>query len=210
MSGGATVPPAYLGLWRRREIRHADGSRDASTRVLWFQGERYHIDLRIPADRPALADAGQLGRMNAAQAAGFGAQIAFAGTTLVDGARCAWHPEIAFPAVSEALDAGWMRFDAPDRLHEAGLDGSYDEDWERLEGGPVAGMRFDEGDGAVGYLLVGASWAAWARGRRDDAYPGRWSEFCFARREHDAWRIVASNHPWLEGQRTTNSPWTRL
>ena len=204
------VPAEYIGLWKRSVIRRADGSRDASTRVLWFQAERYHIDLRIPVDRPARADAGQLAQMSEAQAARFRAQVAFAGSTVVEGKRCEWHPEIAFPAVSDELDAGWMRFDAPDRLHEAGLDGSYDEDWERLEGGPVTGARFDEGGGVVGYLLAGASWRAWARGRRDDAYPGRWSEFCFAQRDGDAWRIVASNRPWLEGQLTTSSPWARL
>ena len=44
-----SVPAAYVGLWRRTVIRRAGGAEDRGTRVLWFQGADYHIDLRIPA-----------------------------------------------------------------------------------------------------------------------------------------------------------------
>jgi hypothetical protein len=62
----------------------------------------------------------------------FGGQSGFSGATVVAAGRCEWHPEIAFPAVGAGLDAGFMRFDTPDNLHETGIDGSYDEDWVRV------------------------------------------------------------------------------
>lgn len=166
------VPAAYVGLWRRRVIHRASGISDTSTRVWWCQSARFHIDLRIPAGRPALTEAAQLAGLGGAPLAAFGAQIAFAGTTVVDGARCEWRSEIAFPQLGDELDAGLMRFDAPDRLHEAGLDGSYTEDWERADAGPVAGLRLVAADGgaAVAYLLVAADWLAFARGTPALAY----------------------------------------
>jgi hypothetical protein len=197
-----------VGLWRRRVIVRANGVSDTSTRVWWCQGARYHIDLRIPADRPALSDAAQLAGLAGAPLAAFGAQIAFAGTTVVDGARCEWRPEIAFPRVGDELDAGLMRFDAPDRLHEAGLDGSYTEDWERVDAGPVAGLRLVAADGgaAVAYLLVAPTWLAFAHGAPALAYASgarAWSTFFIAERRSDgdnaAWTITASNAPWDEG-----------
>ena len=177
-----SVPPAYLGLWRRSVIRRASGVEDRSTRVLWFQGPRYHIDLRIPA--PPFDPA---------------AQIAFAGTTVVAGARCEWHSEIGFPALSGATDAGIMRFDTADALHEAGLDGSYDEDWARIDAGPVREQREDGANGEVRYLLSSASHLAWAIGRPGDSYPEGPIEVGFARREGQGWRIIACSNAAREG-----------
>ena len=208
----APVPAAYEGLWRRRVIHRSSGVSDTSTRVWWCQSARFHIDLRIPAGRPEVADRAALaaladGPLNATALAAFGAQIAFAGTTVVDGDRCEWRPEIAFPCVGDDLDAGTMRFDAPDRLHEAGLDGSYTEDWERAHGGPVAGLRLAAADGRpdIAYLLAGASWLAFAHGTPTLVYAPAapaWSEFCIAEPGADGgWTIVASNAPWREGTR---------
>ena len=208
----APVPAAYEGLWRRRVIHRSSGVSDTSTRVWWCQSARFHIDLRIPAGRPDVAGRAALatladGPLNDGLLAAFGAQIAFAGTTLVAGDRCEWRPEIAFPCVGDDLDAGTMRFDAPDRLHEAGLDGSYTEDWERARGGPVAGLRLAAADGRpdIAYLLAGASWLAFAHGMPTLAYApaaDAWSEFCIAEPSPGGgWTIVAANAPWLEGTR---------
>jgi hypothetical protein len=178
-----SVPAAYVGLWRRSVIRRATGIEDRSTRVLWFQGVRYHIDLRVPA---APCDPA--------------AQIAFAGITVVEGARCEWRPEIAFPHVSDEIDAGSMRFDAADRLHEAGVDGSYDEDWVRIDAGPVAEQRFEMASGEVRYLLTSASHLAWACGRAGDRYPDNPIEVGFARREGNGWRVIACSNAAREGE----------
>lgn len=200
------LPPQYAGLWRRTAIRRRDGSRDALTRAWWFQSARFQIDLRIPPDRPALADAAALALLTPRQLARFAAQSGFAGSTVVEAGRCEWRPEIAFPAVSEELDAGFMRFDTPDNLHETGVDGAYEEDWVRVATGPVLGLRLEaQPSGAFAYLLVADAWAAWACGRPEDAFAprseaGPWSEFAILHRDvAGAWHIVASNRPWLEG-----------
>jgi hypothetical protein len=199
-----SVPQPYIGLWRRQAIWRSNGSCDTSTRVLWFQAELYHIDLRIPADRPVLAGVGELSQLAPIPFERFAAQIAFAGVTVVEEDRCEWRPEIAFPEVSASLDAGLMRFDAPDRLHEAGIDGSYEEAWERIAAGPVQGLRLVADNGAVAYVLESADWLAWAFGHPQASFPTtpHWTDISFARREGTRWRVDASNMGWREGSFT--------
>lgn len=201
---GRDVPREYQGVWRRLGIWRSDGSCDLSTRVWWFQAPRFHIDLRIPADRPALADAAGLARLSPEQLNRVHAQTGFAGLTVVDAARCEWRPEIAFPAVGAELDAGWMRFDSPDHLHETGLDNSYEEDWLREAGGALQGARLVEVDsGAVAYLLLNERWMAWACAQRETASRlhrlshQQWPEFTVLRK-HEDWTVEASTLPWLE------------
>lgn len=164
----ATVPPSYIGLWQRKGIWRRDGTSDVTTLVLWFQAASFHIDLRV-------------------------GQIAFAGTTVVEGNRCTWHPEIAFPFVSSELDTGLIRFDGCDRMLEAAIDGSYHEEWIRIAPGPVASSRQDDG-GRVSYVLESADWLALANGLPDAA-----SDFTFARRSNDGWRVHASTTMGREG-----------
>ena len=208
------VPPDYIGLWRRKGIWRSDGTSDLTTQAWWFQSSLFHIDLRIPADRPMVANAVALAHLAPVSFARFAAQTGFAGLTVVHGTRCEWQPEIALPAISADLDAGWMRFDAADQLHESGLDDSYQEDWIRVTAGPVIGVRFeaassDAAPNSVAYLVIGDAWLAFAHGAPSDAFPScppstgvpPWSEFCIAR--HDpgsgAWRVLAANRPWHEG-----------
>jgi hypothetical protein len=200
-----TVPANYQGLWRRIGIRRSNGSTDTTTQVWWFQAARYHIDLRIPIDRPDPASRVHIVKYLPQQLARFGAQTGFAGTTVVDGNHCEWQPEIAFPWVSDAPDAGWMRFDSADALHETGDDGSYEEDWERVASGPMAGVRLEDPHaGAIAYLIVGELWMAWACGRPGDHFDANdplsapWSEFTVLKKGAH-WRVAASNLPWLEG-----------
>ena len=209
-----TVPPEYEGLWRRTVIHRSSGVSDTTTRVWWFQSSRYHIDLRIPADRPHVADAGALAQLTPAQLQRYAAQTGFAGVTEVDGTRCTWHPEIAFPAVSAELDAGWMRFDSPDQLHETGLDNSYEEDWVRVPSGPMRGLRLQDRDSdAIAYLLISAEWMAWACGRTHEVFAPQagsaWSEFTVLQKL-DAWQVMASNLPWLEGRSFSAEAYDRI
>ena len=199
-----TVPSIYQGLWRRTGIRRSNGSTDTTTQVWWFQAARFHIDLRIPIDRPDPASRTHIVKYLPQQLARFGAQTGFAGTTVVDGNHCEWQPEIAFPWVSDATDAGWMRFDSDDALHETADDGSYEEDWERVAAGPMAAVRLEDPHaGAIGYLIMGDLWMAWACGRPDDHYDqndplsSHWSEFTVLKKGAH-WRVMASNMPWLE------------
>lgn len=197
------VPASYQGIWRRTGIFRSDGRIDLTTSVWWFQSALFHIDLRVPQDRPRVTDPALLASLPPAQLARFGAQTGFAGVTVVQGERCEWRPEIAFPTISEEIDAGLMRFDTPDNLHESGLDASYQEDWLRVASGPVLGARLDSLDdsGKVAYLIIGGEQAAWACGRADAQFPATTgSEFSLLRRAHAAapWHIAASNHGWLE------------
>ena len=200
-----TVPAEYEGLWRRTGIWRSNGSSDLTTQVWWFQSASFHIDLRIPADRPAVAGAAALAQLTPEQLERFAAQTGFAGLTVVDGERCAWHPEIAFPQVSSEVDAGIMRFDSPDQLHETGLENSYEEDWVRVSTGTMHGLRLqDPHSDAIAYLLTSDSWMAWGCGRPNDAFnaasprPGQGSEFSIFEKRDDEWVIVASNLPWHE------------
>ena len=165
------VPTEYEGLWRRSGIWRSNGSSDLTTQVWWFQSSCHHIDLRIPVDRVGIT--------------------AFAGETVVEGERCEWRPAIAYPAIGDELDAGWMRFDDIDHLHETGLDNSYEEDWYREPTGPMHGARLRQVDGdAVAYLLISKRWLAWACG----------DEFTVFQREQD-WRVAASNLPSTPARR---------
>ncbi|WP_426168776.1 hypothetical protein [Pseudoduganella sp. R-34] len=163
-----SVPQAYEGLWRRKGIWRADGSSDLVTPVWWFQAADFHIDLRIPADRKAMTG--------------------FAGTTVVEGERCEWRPEIAYPFVSPELDAGFMRFDREDALHEAGVDDSYKEDWWREAGGPVSSSRMVLDDGRIQYQIACGEFLARATGK-----PHKAAEITIWRQTAGGpWRIIAS------------------
>ncbi|ELX12557.1 hypothetical protein Jab_1c11720 [Janthinobacterium sp. HH01] len=165
------VPVEYEGLWRRSGIWRSNGSSDVTTQVWWFQATRYHIDLRIPVDRVGING--------------------FAGETVVEGARCTWHPDIAYPALSGELDAGWMRFDDADHVHETGLDKSYDEDWYREPSGPMHGVRLTAAHGdQLAYLLISDEWMAWACGSPSGA-----CDITVYRREQQQWTAIASNLP---------------
>jgi hypothetical protein len=215
-----TVPAIYQGLWRRTGIWRSNGTSDLSTQVWWFQSASFHIDLRIPIDRPSMDSRAQLARLAPAQLARFSAQTGCAGKTVVTGDRCEWRPEIAFPALSADLDAGWMRFDSEDAVHETGIDNSYEEDWIRMASAPMRGVRLEAtgspvlagsaGSPAVAYLIIGERWMAWACGSPSDAYSpgtpdhGAWSEFTVLHKGGD-WRIAGSNCAWLEGQEVSDA-----
>ncbi|MYM94740.1 hypothetical protein [Duganella vulcania] len=163
------VPAEYVGLWRRSGIWRSNGSSDLTTQVLWFQAERYHIDLRIPVGRTGING--------------------FAGETVVEGERCTWHPAIAYPAISSELDAGWMRFDDADHVHETGLDNSYEEDWYREPTGAMHGMRLhDPHSDQLAYLLISDNWMAWACGSPTSA-----CEITVYQCEQQQWTAIASN-----------------
>jgi hypothetical protein len=203
-----TVPAIYQGLWRRTGIWRSNGTSDLSTQVWWFQSASFHIDLRIPIDRPSMGSRAQLAALAPAQLARFSAQTGFAGKTVVTGERCEWRPEIGFPALSADLDAGWMRFDSEDAVHETGIDNSYEEDWVRMASAPMRGVRLEPtgqaGAASVAYLIIGERWMAWACGRPGDAYSpatpesAAWSEFTVLHKG-GGWRVAGSNCAWQEG-----------
>ncbi len=200
-----TVPPEYEGLWRRQGIWRSNGKSDTTTPVWWFQSSSFHFDLRIPAGRPVVADAAALAQLPAEQRAIFTRQSGFAGVTIVKDQRAEWRPAIAFPAISDEIDAATMRFRDPDHIREDGLDHSYYEEWYREPSGPLHACRLqDTASDAIAYLLIGEQWMAWASGRAGNAYAAgaldaeQWSEFSVLQQSEGSWRITASNFPWRE------------
>ena len=68
--------------------------------------------------------------------------------TEVVGNKATWHRDINLqPRGPEDVDAGIMTFTDDQHLREDALDGSYHEDWERLEGSvePTWGFRLQGG-----------------------------------------------------------------
>jgi hypothetical protein len=160
------IPPYYEGLWRRRIIRRSNGISDNTTSVWWFQSESFHIDLRIPVNATPQQKTG------------------FAGVTLFKeesednegkGLKqiLTWHPEIAFPAISDEVDSGYMEFLKKNKteVKEIGIDGTYEEEWYREENGTMSSTRLVEKDsGLVLYSIEGSHWKAIAKGKPTFSY----------------------------------------
>ncbi len=180
-----SVPEKYEGLWRRRIIIRRDGTSDSTTDVWWFQSPSYSIDLRVPVSSTP------------------GQKTAFAGVTIqstsTEGEILEWRPDIAFPAISDEVDAGYVELNTPEELHERGLDGSYDEDWYKVENGEMTSSRSVDGD-LFNFVIEGSIWKAVAKGRPTDSYFGheedqsKWTEVSVYRKSEDTseWRLVAS------------------
>ena len=208
LTPGSPVPPSYVGLWKRCYIQRRNCSIDSSTQAWWFQSPRFHIDLRLPSDRLVLVDAHSLTQLTTQDWRRFAKQTCFAGLTKVNSHHCEWQPEIVFPKVEEKLDAGIIRFDAPDRIHETGIDGRYTEEWSKIEVGPVVGLRL-QAKHEVAYLLSSKNWVAWALGTPctpatpSAALSRSWTNASFAikaQEESTDWIIHASIQRWTEGE----------
>jgi len=214
----ASVPQAFVGLWRRTLLR-APGVDDRTTRVYWLQTPSWHADLRVPADRPALQDRAGLDALDASDILALARQQGFAGITEVDGDVCRWHRRFDYQPPSGFNDIGRMQFETADRLLEYGVEQDYFEVWERVPGGGDSGvLELDDGGRAALQLSLGP-WVMFVRPRRDALGPATGLAAClttvdpgervalldfeisFGRRNEsgNAWRIELSTLPWLEG-----------
>jgi hypothetical protein len=137
MMGPPDVPAAYRGLWRRSLLRTANGRTDRETRVFWMQTARLHIDIRVPAERPAFAHASHLGDLTREELTQLCMQMGFAGVSVVardepsHTERCQWHRQIDYRPPGDGRDIGTMHFETPDIVLEDGIDTVYHERWER-------------------------------------------------------------------------------
>lgn len=165
----ASVPDAYLGVWRRTLLETAQ-LRDARSHVFWLQTPRWHADLRIPAGRPEFSGISRLAQCDDAQLAWLARQQGFCGVTQVDGDRCTWHRQMDFQPPSGSRDIGRMVFDG-ERLTETGVDSDYLETWERLPpscGGTAAlelVVEAGEQPAHPAWLLVAGDCFIYVRGR---------------------------------------------
>lgn len=141
----------YRGLWRRRLLIDADGTRDAATIVFWLQTDQYFADIRIPSDRPDFGNARSFAALDATQLCALARQEGFAGTLEWTDAACAWRRQIDFRPTGGPPDEGWMESRSDELIIETGLHVPYLEEWVR-DAGPVA----SDGPGFGAVLSGGA------------------------------------------------------
>ncbi len=180
----ASVPPRYLGLWRR-VLLSAPGVHDQTTLVLWMQTPQWHADLRIPIDRPDCTGCRAVEDCSADQLLGLLRQEGFAGFTTVNGDICEWHRRFDYRPTGRR-DLAAMRFTpSGDAIDEIGVEADYAECWERVstadgpqawlvdasEGVPVVWLRSGVHFMRVRQsgLAAAASAAAWRAARAGQA-----------------------------------------
>jgi hypothetical protein len=216
----ATVPEAYVGLWRRTLLR-APGKEDTTTRVYWLQTSNWHADIRAPSDRPLLSDYTGLSALSAEEMRALARQQGFAGITEVEGEICRWHRRFDYQPPSGFNDIGRMQFDGPDRLLEYGVEQDYFEIWERVSGaGDSHVLESDDAARRTSLQLSLGPWVMFVRPRStalgravgldqlvaaaDDAERVALLDFeiSFGRLDEstNSWRVELSTLPWMEGR----------
>lgn len=200
------VPQRYLGAWRRDYIRRANGTFDNTTQCWWLQAAHYHIDLRVPADRPSLADRQALEQLDGAAKQAYMRQTAWTGRTEVNGERCQWWPDAAWPGLSDEPDIGVMRFESDDEVIETCPDGRYVERWVRI--GSIiescTGVRLAAADANVDATLTIIVAGKLGGAALDVA--GNPLEVSIAQAAApDTWRVLRATSPWLEGEPSNTS-----
>ncbi|WP_088288804.1 hypothetical protein [Kineosporia sp. A_224] len=176
-----TTPEALLGPVRRSLYRDAEGRRDETTQVVWFQGPGLYVDLRRPAglhpprpDLTGLTGPAGLATAPAPVLRWLGAHEGFAGTFTVTGDLARWDRLVDLQPPAGVPDEGRLHWDGT-TLVEVGVHSAYVEHWHP-EPAPVAdaaAVRLRErGSGRPGVLVrVGARFGV-ARGRAAPLPPG--------------------------------------
>jgi len=121
------IPEQYHGVWARTLLDTPD-THDTTTWVRWLQTGLWHGDLRVPADQDRSTPEGR------AQQQGFGGTTAITRPDPLMPEVCTWQRTIDFQPLRSTPDAGFMRFETPERVVETGVHGVYLEVWERLPG----------------------------------------------------------------------------
>jgi hypothetical protein len=123
------------GLWRRTLLIESDGTRDASTGVIWLQGITGYVDSR-----------------------------GFAGTLHQRGDVFEWHRDVDLLPPGPFPDAGAMHW-AGETLIETGVHENYVEHWVRDdESTEPVGALFLTAPGAAGLLVRVGRRFGWAVG----------------------------------------------
>lgn len=176
------VPSNYIGVWQR-ELLETATAKDDSTLVLWMQTAQYHIDIRIPANRPQLSKpelpkVDKLEDYTNEELQQLATQQGFAGITQVSSATnnssdiCQWHREIDFQPQTNARDIGKMVFIDGNTVIETGIDNVYLEVWRRLGNSQqpctfnLATGKNRKGLDTPAYLMRAGKFVAYARPRQ--------------------------------------------
>jgi len=121
------IDARYHGVWARTLLDTPD-THDTTTWVRWLQTGLWHGDLRVPADQDRSTPEGR------ALQQGFGGTTAITRPDPLMPEVCTWQRTIDFQPPRSTPDAGFMRFETPERVVETGVHGVYLEVWERLPG----------------------------------------------------------------------------
>ncbi|MDR5905119.1 hypothetical protein [Franzmannia qiaohouensis] len=144
----ATVPDWLRGVWQRVRIDHADGRRDTSTRVFWFQGLSHYGDLRIAASRPQVS---QLGASPSADLA-LAHQQGATGRCHCPDHQATWQREWGYQPVVDFPEPGDLEAHGSVVIERA-PSGAYEEEWHRLTP-PAPSIQVWRRDDSRARLLV--------------------------------------------------------
>jgi len=169
------VPENYRGVWQRHLLETAT-NKDDSSLVLWMQTQQFHIDIRIPANRPQLRKVDKLKDYTNEELLQLAAQQGFAGITQVTPSSatsdiCQWHREFDFQPPNGTRDIGKMVFTDAHTMIETGVDDAYLEVWQRLNHSQAPCLfECTTGKNRIGletpaYSMRAGNWVAYARPR---------------------------------------------
>lgn len=181
--GSVTVPTRLLGCWYRRYIRFADGSEDASTRVIWVQTLSGVGDIRVSATRPDLRTRDGLEDCSTEELLALAEQDCFCGVTLFDSKAkpfptASWPKEsylFRFQPVITFPEPGWMEWlEGGTCMIERAPSGAYVEDWRLQPGSQRFGAHLVRRDApSLTCLYVAGDHAIFARNRSESLPPDK-------------------------------------
>ncbi len=184
-STSPAVPQRYFGVWSRTLLETPD-KRDTTTFVRWMQLGRWHVDLRVPANRSE------------------GCQ-GFSGITRVTSRQgrdvCTWQRMVDYTPPRDTVDEGWVDFESSERLIETGIHGVYHEVWDRVNGSVGARIALTEqrlDSLPQARLFISGNCVMRVR---PSVPPGADFEISFGRWERGVWHIEQSTLGALCGQR---------
>lgn len=209
------------GAWQRDWISRHGGPHDATMIVRYVQTPSVFGDVRIPAERAALAGTGGFAELSDGQLLVLAGQNGFAGCTTVDGANATWHHEVDFQPSSGDPDIGRIEWATEHSMFEHALDDSYVEAWSTVSRSEdrFFAAKVSRGDRVDQVLAVAGDHFVYARARARvlpratsladaiaSSHATRETIVAFLDCEisygtaHD-WRIEHSTLPWREGKR---------
>lgn len=154
------VPTLLQGVWERRWIENADGSRDDTSTVVWLQFESEMVDVRFTADRYELATRGSLDGCDLADlirlsdtdsSSGYTTCTPLVGTDGVRSGTAQWFSDTGIAVQPQTLypEAGALEWNADGSvMTERAPSGAYVEEWHLVPStGRGAEQRRTSGDG---------------------------------------------------------------
>lgn len=205
------------GLWRRALIVWPDGRTDCDTEVVWLQGPSLYADLRVPAARPADANAACLRDLDRTMLRFMATQEGFFGRFSVADSIGQWQRTFDYQPDTGLADRGALAFENGG-LVERGIDLPYVEYWSRIDSGEGMALALATESGTPGCLVGAGDSFIYARARVaalpplggtlaqlvDDAASLQAAqdlfdcEISFGRLRGSDWRIERSSHGFRE------------